>query len=236
MDQEIELIAEYAKRLLPLSSARLGDEYFYQSIPLCVIDAVYSIGVRYTGVQAVVARYCEKFRLPKVRKNRKHLPRKDEQESITAFYQKIEKIGAESMATKVFCNRQRTSTRSGILKADAVQRFARVLLEHKVEYFQDISRAADDESLEKSILSIPGQGSGVSLRYFWMLAGSDEFIKPDRMVLRFLESALSRPVSVHEAQNLLSGACDLLKKDHPNLTPRLLDHEVWKHQRDKPVS
>jgi hypothetical protein len=136
----------------------------------------------------------------------------------------------------VFRNRQRTSPRSGILKAEAVQRFAEVLLHHKVQYFQDISRAAEDESLEKSILAIPGQGSGLSLRYFWMLAGSDEFIKPDRMVLRFLESALSRPVSVHEAQNLLSGACDLLKKDHPNLTPRLLDHEVWKHQRDKPVS
>jgi hypothetical protein len=29
---------------LKLSNARLGDEYYYSSLPLCVVDAIFSIG------------------------------------------------------------------------------------------------------------------------------------------------------------------------------------------------
>ena len=66
-----------------------------------------------------------------------------------------------------------------------------------------------------------------------MLAGSDEFIKPDRMILRFLFSALGRQVSPVEAQLLLHGATQQLRRSYPELTPRLLDHEVWKYQREQ---
>jgi hypothetical protein len=52
------------------------------------------------------------------------------------------------------------------------------------------------------------------------------------MVLRFLESALSRSVAdKEEAKSLMIAACQQLVAKHPHLTPRLLDHEVWKYQR-----
>lgn len=69
-----------------------------------------------------------------------------------------------------------------------------------------------------------------------MLAGSDEFIKPDRMMLRFLQAALGRPVLTGEAQVLVTGATERLRVTYPHLTPRLLDHEAWKHQRNQPNS
>ena len=64
-----------------------------------------------------------------------------------------------------------------------------------------------------------------------MLAGSDNFVKPDRMVLRFLETALSRRVMPQEAAELLRSVAQALSADFPSVTPRLLDHEVWKYQR-----
>ncbi|MEJ1959689.1 MAG: hypothetical protein WDM70_09960 [Nitrosomonadales bacterium] len=89
------------------------------------------------------------------------------------------------MAVDVYRNRQRTSARNGILKADAVNRFAAVLRKYNIEYLQDISEALGNTALERDIRSIPGQTSGISLKYFFMLAGSDDLIKPDRMILAF---------------------------------------------------
>lgn len=231
MNRDSEQIASYAARTLPLSSAHLGDEFFYQSLPLCVIDAVFSIGVQYKSVQKVGSRYCDWCGIEPFRSNRTMLPSPAEQQSIGVFCNKLNKVGHQEMAIDVFQNRQRTSTRNGILKAEAVSRFAAVLRDHRVEYFQDIPVAAQTKALEDSIRRIPGQKSGISLRYFWMLAGSDEFIKPDRMVLRFHESALSRTVTSDEAQGLLTAACEYLRKSYPLLTPRMLDHEIWKYQR-----
>lgn len=60
---EAKRIAERARQVLSLSGAVLGEEYFYQSVPICFIDAVYSIGVRYSQVQKVVDSYCRYFNL-----------------------------------------------------------------------------------------------------------------------------------------------------------------------------
>ena len=65
-----------------------------------------------------------------------------------------------------------------------------------------------------------------------MLAGSDEYAKTDRMVLGFLADALGRNVPVAEAQSLMSATTDHIRTALPEMTVRLLDHEIWKYQRD----
>jgi transcriptional regulator with XRE-family HTH domain len=230
-NSDARIIANYAERVLPLATALLGEAYYYQSLPLCVIDAVFSIGVRYEGVQNVVARYCEYAKQPRVRRVREELPPVSEQEAISTFCDRPEQSDPTVMAEQVYKNRQRTSATNGILKADAVARFARCLRSHGIECLQDVPKVAKSERFEAEIKAIPGQGSGISLQYFWMLAGSDQFIKADRHVLAFLTSALSRPVTVQEAGPLMIATCQLLVVKHPQLTPRLLDHEIWKYQR-----
>jgi hypothetical protein len=59
LDSDAIEVAEHCERVLPLATASLGNEFYYQSLPLCVIDAVFSIGVRYEGVQNVIKRYCQ---------------------------------------------------------------------------------------------------------------------------------------------------------------------------------
>ena len=233
MNNDIEVIAGHANKVLSLASAQLGEEYYYQSLPLCVIDAIYSIGVRYEGVENTVERYCGAYNLRRIRTTKGALPPIHEQESVSAFCEKAEQIGSSAMAMDIFRNRQRTSPRNGILKADAVYRFAIILKKHNIEYLQDISGATDKPCFVTDILSIPGQASGISLQYFSMLTGSDEFIKPDRMILAYLKSVLGRTVCTSEAQELLAAATELLKVSYQHLTPRLLDHEIWKYQRDQ---
>ncbi len=223
-------IAAHAERMLPLATASLGDEYHYQSLPLCIIDAVFSIGVRYSGTRNVVARYCKYTHQRRIRASGA-LPPVSEQEGVGTFCDRPEQADPALMAEQVYGNKQRTSTTNGILKADAVARFARCLRSYGINFLQDVPRVADSARFEADIRAIPGQGSGISLQYFWMLAGSDQFIKPDRMVLRFLHTALSRAVTLHEAIQLMRAACQELVTKYSSLTPRLLDHEVWKYQR-----
>jgi hypothetical protein len=231
MSMELSPLIAAATRHLPLPTVTLTDDYYYQSLPLCVIDAVYSIGVRYEGVRRVVARYCEHTHQPRVRASRLQLPPEADQESITLFCERFQKLGLENMTVQIFANRQRTSARNGILKADAVHRFATTLQTFGVEYLQDVSKIQTNPGFESAIHSIPGQRSGISLQYFWMLTGSEDFIKPDRIVIRFLESALNRSVTVAEAPTLLREASRQLSISYPQITPRLLDYAIWQHQR-----
>jgi hypothetical protein len=230
---EANKVAEHAKQALPLRGAVLGDEYYYQSVPICFIDAVYSIGVRYSQVQKVVDKYCSYFDLRKTREDRSILPPHGAQESTSDFLKKMQDLGVEKFTSDIFRNRQRTSARGGILKAEATYRFAEVLKNHGINYLQNIPTAIQNVDLEHDIKQIPGQGSGISLRYFFMLSGSENLIKPDRMIQRFLESLLQRPVKISESQGLLSEAVEELKIDYPNMTPRLLDNLIWQYQRQQ---
>jgi hypothetical protein len=208
----------------------LDDDYFYASLPLCVIDAVFSIGVKYGSVRNVVERYCERFGVPKLARDRSGPPPVAEQESVSAFLARIRDMDAATLAADVFENRQRTSSRNGILKAEAVRRFAEVLARHSIEHLQDVLGARDVSAVERDVRLIPGQGSGVSWSYFLMLAGREDLVKPDRMILRFLERSLGRPVAVAEAQALLAAATRELGTAHPGLKVRTLDNVIWKQE------
>lgn len=229
---EASAVAAFADRALSLRSAVLHEAYYYPSLSLCVIDAIFSINARYTAVENVVARYCRHFGLVRIRPDRTKLPKPNDQETVAVFDERLASIGTERCASEVFSNRQRTSARSGILKAEAVHRFARVLTAHGANYFQDIPRVIDSASFEKAIRAIPGQASGVTLQYFWMLAGSDHLVKPDRQIVRFVQRALGKPVVPQQAASWLAAAAALLQPKYSHLTPRLLDYEAWRFEKE----
>ena len=63
------------------------------------------------------------------------------------------------------------------------------------ESTKDTSYSDRQRDYESKIKRIPGQRSWISLQYFYMLARSDEVIKPDRMVIRYLENIIKKQVS-----------------------------------------
>lgn len=214
------------EKLLDLKAASLSPSYYYSSLPLCVIDAVFSIGVKYTSTQNVVKNYCNYYGLQEYNTRRGD---KGDTNSISQLVENISSLGVEKSADIVFKNHQRTSSRSGILKADAVLRFAKVLQKYGVETFDDIGQNGLPPEAESEILKIPGQKSGLSLRYFYMLSGDDSYSKPDRHILRFLKEQTGREFNVPQAQAIISNIAKILQDKYPQMTVRLLDYSIWNY-------
>src|SRR6188768_2920279 len=47
-----------------------GDESRLASLPLCVLDTVYNLGATSTSVDKLIARYCERYGLPRAVRRR----------------------------------------------------------------------------------------------------------------------------------------------------------------------
>jgi hypothetical protein len=214
---------------------RLSDEYYYQSLPLCVIDAIFSIGVRYEGTRNVVKRFCEVEKIQRIRGDRNKLPDVSNQFSVSQYLIRYGNTRPEILAANIFENFQRTSTRNGILKAEAVGTFMRELRKRKVDFLQDIPKISGDEGFENAIKSIPGQKSGISLQYFFMLSGDNTLVKPDRMVLRFLAGAFPGiAFDVRRATLVLQEICKYIRLNKGiDISPRELDHWIWRNERGK---
>jgi len=219
-----EMTAEYCLENLDIDSAELGSEYSYPNLPLCIIDTVFSIGVAYIATRNTVNRFCEFQGVEST----------SESFSVSSFLSIYDKYSSHRMASEVFRNLQRTSTRNGILKAEAVRLFSEVVRTQKVEYLTDAISLVNNAEFEGAILSIPGQRSGISLRYFYMLVGSDDFVKPDRMIQRFLQASTGeKNISPDLACKIVQESCRILQNSHPNITPRVLDSIIWKFQRSQ---
>lgn len=222
-------LAEFCKTTEGINlAATLPEEFFYNSLDLCVIDAVFSIGVRYNGVQNVVARYkkyIEKV-YPTIGEKSRTV---DESIAIFDGYGSIQNFAKEVL------NRQRTSPKNGILKAEATLDILKVLAAHGVkdiESFNSLDTIKQNE-LDKAILSVKGQSSGIMLKYLYMLVGNDDVCKPDRMLHRFVSNISGRRMTDDELQIVLTQACEELKSEFPTLTVRILDNQIWQYQKAK---
>ena len=144
----------------------------------------------------------------------------------------MEQESIKELTENIYKNRQRTSTRSGILKSEAVIKFLKILQKYEVNKLGDVYKIISSKEFEIDIKEIPGQKSGISLTYFFMLAGSDDLIKPDRMIIRYLESISGEIVSLTDCQIILAEVSKNLQKNGFDITPKKLDNLIWNYQRD----
>ena len=193
----------------------------YDSVGLAMIDAIWSIGVRYQSVQNVIARY----RAERLAGGQD--AEADRPEDVRRF---IEACGGPEGFALRMRNHQRTSSRSGILKAEAVLHEAQILERESVRVPADLTGASEERlnHLRGQWSAVPGQGSGISWRAFCMLVGLAE-VKPDRMIRRYVASALGRSgesaVGVEEARDLVMATAA-----HLGVSPRALDYAIWSYQ------
>ena len=233
MQENIEKTTEYCiEKLSTLVTAHKEKEYYYASMPLCVVDSVFSIGVRYEGVKNTVDRLCINYNITQKAKRIATVPKVEDQLPTSEFLKFFGDTPPETLAEEIYGNRQRTSVKNGILKAEAVVRFLSVLNDFGVQYYQDVPKIVSNDSFEFCIKNIPGQGSGISLKYFLMLAGNDKLIKPDRMIIRFLQDATGIKFNLVECETILVGVSAVLNKNGVKMTPKLLDRLIWSYQRD----
>jgi hypothetical protein len=191
-------------------------------LALAVIEAVWSIGVRAESVAKVIERYGA------ARGEGGADAAQDTPAELVGFITEVG--GGEAFADRMG-NRQRTSTRGGILKGEAVLLEARMLVEEGIRQPGDLPAEDEDRLAHLSArwAEVPGQRSLVSWHAFLMGLGRPE-VKPDRMVRRFVADALGRPgeaaVGADEARLLVRRAAERLGQD-----ARVLDFAIWSHQR-----
>jgi hypothetical protein len=221
-----ECVAKAARSKLPLQDAALGDEHEYASLPLCVIDAVFSIGVKYASTKLVPPRWADAQTPPWPLYRHASIV----EHSISDFLEAADRFTCDELATNIFKNSQRTSSRNGILKAQAVRQFAGALRKAGIERFADCEDEAKLELAETFVKDVKGQSSGISFDYFRILVGH-ETVKADRMVCRFVARAASlEHVAPTVAKRAVIDATALLKPEFPNLNTRLLDYVIWNYE------
>lgn len=230
-EKDIFLVKSYCMDNLELLNAKLSDEYYYNSLVFCIIDAIFSIGAKYASTRKTVERYCKYYGLQRIRTTKEFSP-SNEQHNISDLINNIEQIDVDSFAEKVLCNRQRTSTRNGLLKAEAVYCWAKILQQFGIETLQDFNNCVDD-NLKKHLSKAKGQSSGISITYLCMLCGDDNFTKPDRHILNFLSNVLGYTVNISQAQSILENVTTTLRNEFPNINIRLLDHTIWSYMSNR---
>jgi len=217
MNSDNDRLIEEIKMLGEPSTWELPDGY-HRSVALSILDSIWSMGVNYDKhVVPLIGRY-QKFR-----RDEGADPENDSAADLVAVFDRLG--GANGFIHGIAKNRQRTSTLSGILKAEAVLSAAQGI--ESLGLVTPIEVVRSQDLVEEVWVKIKGQGSGISFGYFMMLLGQ-EGVKPDRMIIRFLEGALSRKVSPDEARKTLAEVAGKL-----NLSQIQLDHAIWNFQRGR---
>lgn len=210
----IDKLLNYIKENLELDNRE--PHVPYESLPVCILDCVYSLRARYHQVTVpILRRYAEKYM-----NGNKYAPGY----SLSDFISHIDSVGGcQQFSRVVLKNNQKLS---GRLKSEVCYEIARKLKLLNIETMDDFNEFRSIELIEIVLYSVKGIGQA-ALNYFFMLAGDSERCKPDVHIHRFIFNACGEKVSDLECQNLLSQAVERLNKTHKGITVRELDFIIW---------
>jgi hypothetical protein len=234
---DVDRLVRHIQAKIDLAKAAEGPPSYWASLPLCIIDSVFSIRAKYPGVVRVVNRW-RKSQDPPWQGKISSKPAGDAGPTVREFLDIIDlRLSRGLTYAQLFGNLQRTSARSGILKAEAAHLFAKALLDSGINTFADVRDRTKLEAAEKRVKAIRGQGSGITFKYLLMQAGEDDYVKADTHLRRFVSDALcvdwKRLVSSERTEELVREAAGRIKRDHPKLTPVGLDFAIWNYQREQ---
>lgn len=222
LNTEGEKVVGCCQQKLCLAAAETRDPIGYQSAPLCVIDAVFSINAKYESDKNLVDRYCNHFGLQKERTTKNIVPPTTAQLSMVQFLEQLAVFGSDRFPSCIFNPTQV----KGRLKWEIVAEFAATLAASGVRYLQHVSMVATKPDCEKEIVGIYGVGVP-TWKYFLMLCRMHDLVKADRWLRRFVGDCVGRKVNAKETERVLQEAHKKLIIRYPKLTLRLLDHEIW---------
>lgn len=219
MHRFTEKFVEYCKKNY---SGELGvaDErsYCYKSLPICIVDCVYSLRARYNSVTVpIVERYADAFLDgDKTSTN--------DEDNLTSFIKKLTTPNLESFAKNIAKNHQ---ILGHVPKEKVCLDIAEALRNLGIETFEDFQSYPSKEKLADTIKSVKGMGNA-GVNYLFMLTGDDNKSKPDVHIHHCIAEACGEDVSDKECQEIIEEASGILRHDFPNLTVRKLDGVIWR--------
>lgn len=203
----------------------LSNEFFYCHPSLCILDAVYSANAVYSSVKNAIKKYVCWYKLSPIfdREQRKSI-KEDTIEDLRAH---IKEHGPAYFAQKVLDNNSKIRDK---LKSEIVLELCEYFLQKNIITLEDLCKWGMNIDPDKFKVENNIYGIGPTIvRYLTMLAGNESRVKPDRHILNFLFTILSRPVNdLKEAELILQSVAKLL-----NTSPRTLDNSIWRYQANK---
>lgn len=211
-----KLFAEYCESHFDLE---YRVSYHYQSLPVCIIDCVYSLRAKYASITLpVVQRYADSFM---------NGDKFADGDTISALIERIDNCGGPRFfAESILKNRQKLG-RSLVPKEDAVYQLARYLRLLQIETLEDFRTFESPELLEVVVRAVKGI-SDAGVNYLFMLAGDPNRVKPDVHIHHSIMDACGKDVSNEECQTIFAEAVELLKPTHLGLTVAALDNTIWR--------
>ncbi len=221
---------------IDLPNVTLSSGYYYSSLPLAVTDSIFSIGARYEAVVNAVQHLVRRADWGAVYRPRgSPYPPTEKQRTMSDLLAEFSKVAepAEIFGNRGYAN---PAAKRPTPKAVLVRYISKVLVDNRVETFNDFAAFPDPEALDRTLRGLPSMSSGVAISYLRMLCGSDDSIKPDRHIHAFIRAASGGSTTVFsdaEAARLMQTAARSLAAEEGlhHITPRLLDHAVWRVQR-----
>ncbi|MCX7926971.1 MAG: hypothetical protein N2606_02405 [Candidatus Omnitrophica bacterium] len=221
---EVDKVENYIRQHIKLEPE--SEEFYYCHSSLCLLDAVYSVSSRYyPTVKNTIKRYCETYQIEKPYDRINRISQRED--TVSDLVEHIDdEAGPEVFAEKVLKNQTKIHN---ILKSKIILNLADYFIRENIIYLNQFSKWACkvDPDLFVKENKIFGVGPTV-VRYLAMLAGNEQFIKPDRHILNFLKQILERTLSPKEAEELLRQVAKNL-----NVTPRTLDNCIWRYQSNQ---
>lgn len=212
---EIDTLVDYCNTNLGDPDLWRTPEGYPNSLALCIIDSLYSTGSHYSSVVNVINKYIAAH------------GNGDGAEALLASITAAG--GARAWATEVVDNLKPAHTKAGAsLKAEIIQQAAELMKSLDIDTVEDLVAQVEDEPLnnpvQKGWKRLPSQSSGVTYNYLLILAGLPS-VKPDRMILRFLATALGEgtELSTRKAVELITKTAEAM-----DVSPRTLDHIAWR--------
>lgn len=232
IDPDEDLVWFIAACDLAMQPPMPEDMRYYSCVALCALDAVFSIRTRYEPVVInLLHRFCAQYRINHLFAPNPHqMPVRDQQLTLSELRRRMMGVTGGALS-EILQNRQRTSTRNGILKAEAFMRYLDVMNDYHIDTYQDLNEVVRERpGFEGRLRQIPGQN--VSVDYFFMLAGNENAVKVDTHIRRFAEGAIGRDLNDQEIRQLFADAVTFYRRNgYPTMTARHLDHIVWSWQK-----
>lgn len=219
MHKYTEKFVDYCRRNYG-EELSIADErsYCYKSLPICIVDCVYSLRARYNSVTVpIVERYANAFL-----GGDKTSTNNDD--NLTSFIKNLTTPSLKSFADNIAKNHQILGR---VPKEKVCLDIAETLRNLDIETFEDFQNYPSKEKLADAIKSVKGMGNA-GVNYLFMLTGDDNKSKPDVHVHRCVAEACGEDVSDKECQEIIKEASRILKQDYPDLTVRKLDGIIWR--------
>lgn len=215
-----KLATQFASFCLSNLDLTEGETYYYKSLPICIIDCVYSLRAKYfTVTLPIVERYANTYM-----GGDPHATG----DTISQFLKHIDELGGPKVfADKIAKNHQVLGGKAHIAKEDVCIKIAQYLSYLHIETLQDFQQFESQELLEIVLRAVKGLGDA-GVNYLFMLAGDSDRCKPDVHIHRCIQDACDTSLSGEECQILFTDTVALLRNQYPKLTVRMLDGIIWR--------